>query len=117
MVNRVFGNNNTSASVSGTITVNIDKQSDACGWYVGYVYGGGNQAPYTAPDGKPNYPVVNVKNGKVSHSVFGGGLGNPATVTGNPQVTLSGTAEVGGNVYGGGDAAPVTGSTKVTLKD
>ena len=117
MVNRVFGNNNTSASVSGTITVNIDKQSDACGWYVGHVYGGGNRAPYTAPDGKPNYPVVNVKNGKVSHNVFGGGLGTTAAVTGNPQVTLSGTAEVGGNVYGGGDAAPVTGSTKVTLKD
>lgn len=117
MVNRVFGNNNTSASVSGTITVNIDKQSDACGWYVGYVYGGGNQAPYTAPNATPNYPVVNVKNGKVSHNVFGGGLGTTAAVTGNPQVTLSGTAEVGGNVYGGGDAAPVTGSTKVTLKD
>ncbi len=117
IVNSVFGGNNNSGTIHGTITVNIDKQSDACSWYVGNVYGGGNLAPYTAPDATPNYPAVNVKNGKVSHSVFGGGLGNPATVTGNPQVTLSGTAEVGENVYGGGDAAPVNGNTKVTLKN
>ena len=117
MVYRVFGNNNTSASVSGTITVNIDKQNDACGWYVGHVYGGGNKAPYTAPNATPNHPAVNIKNGKVSHNVFGGGLGTTAAVSGNPQVTLSGTAEVGGNVYGGGDAAPVSGNTKVTLRN
>lgn len=117
MVYRVFGNNNTSASVSGTITVNIDKKDDACGWYVGYVYGGGNQAPYTAPNATPNHPAVNIKNGEVSYNVYGGGLGTTAAVSGNPQVILSGTAEVGGNVYGGGNAAPVSGNTKVTLRD
>lgn len=117
MVYRVFGNNNTSASVSGTITVNIDKQNDACGWYVGHVYGGGNKAPYTAPNATPNHPAVNIKNGEVSYNVFGGGLGGSATVTGNPTVILSGTAQVGGNVYGGGNAAAVKGNTKVTLRD
>lgn len=117
MVYRVFGNNNTSASVSGTITVNIDQQDDACGWYVGHVYGGGNKAPYTAPNATPNHPAVNIKNGNVSYHVFGGGLGTTAAVSGNPQVILSGTAEVGGNVYGGGNAAPVSGNTKVTLRN
>jgi hypothetical protein len=115
MVYRVFGGNNTSGTISGTITVNIDKQDDACGWYVGYVYGGGNKAPYGRAN--QNFPVVNVSNGLVSYNVYGGGKGNTAIVTGNPQVPLDGTAEVGGNVYGGGDAAAVTGSTKVTLRD
>ena len=66
---------------------------------------------------------------------IGGGYGNTATVTSNPTVnvgyqasmstlaeTLKGTAlttstvAVAGNVYGGGEAAPVTGSTAVTLQ-
>ena len=117
MVYRVFGNNNADDSVTGTITVNIDKKDDACGWYVGYVYGGGNQAPYSVPNESDKYPAVYIKNGLVSYHVFGGGLGSTAKVTGNPTVTLDGTAEVGGNVYGGGNAAAVKGNTKVTLRD
>ena len=45
----VFGGNNTSGSISGTITVNINKKTNACAWNIGNVYGGGNQAVYTAP--------------------------------------------------------------------
>lgn len=118
IIYRVFGANNTGKKVTGTITVNIAKNSGAtCAsdWYVGYVFGGGNNAPYGTAGN--NYPAVNHTAGKVTYNVYGGGKGNTAIVTGNPQVTLDGTAEVGGNVYGGGDAAPVTGSTKVTLKD
>lgn len=80
-----------------------------------FTYDGGYLAAYTKSG--QNYPVVNVKAGLVSHNVYGGGKGNLAVVTGNPQVTLSGTAQVGGNVYGGGDAARVDGDTKVTLRD
>ncbi len=53
----------------------------------------------------------------VEGNVFGGGKGSSAVVTGNPQVTLSGDAQVSGNVFGGGDAAAVTGSTQVTIKE
>ena len=117
MVYRVFGGNNNSGSISGTITVNIQKTDpNTCGWYVGYVYGGGFNAPYSKA-GTANNPSVNVTNGLVSHSVFGGGKGNDAVVTGNPLVTLSNKAHVGENVYGGGDAAPVTGNTSVILKN
>ena len=115
MVYRVFGGNNNSGSISGTITVNIGKVENTCGWYVGYVYGGGFNAPYS--NAGTSNPSVNVTNGLVSHSVFGGGKGNGAVVTGNPLVTLSNTAQVGENVYGGGDAAPVTGNTSVILKN
>ncbi|MBP5340875.1 MAG: chitobiase/beta-hexosaminidase C-terminal domain-containing protein [Bacteroidales bacterium] len=117
MVYRVFGGNNNSGSISGTITVNIQKTNpNTCGWYVGYVYGGGFNAPYSK-EGTANNPSVNVSAGLVSHSVFGGGKGDDADITGNPRVTLSGTAQVGENVYGGGDAADVIGNTSVILKD
>ena len=116
-IQNVFGGNNTGHSVNGTITVNINMDADPCGWNIGNVYGAGNQAAYTAPNGTPNYPVVNILNGTVSN-VFGGGYGSGATVTGNPQVTIgsatvSYVAAVTGDVYGGGDAAAVSGTPVV----
>ena len=98
----------SSANVNGLITVNING-----GRVNGNVFGGGDAAPYS-PGG--NYPVVNMTGGQVTN-VFGGGKGLTAVVTGNPQVILSGTAHVTGNVYGGGDAAEVSGHTNVELRD
>ncbi len=109
-INNVFGGNNTSGNISGTITVNIEKDASTCGWYVGNVYGGGNLASYSNTG---SYPQVNIKNGTVSGDVFGGGLGASAKVRSNPVVTVGdlGTtayvATVNGNVYGGGSAAMV----------
>ena len=118
MVANVFGGNNTSGTIHGTIEVNIEKNDETCGWYVGNVYGGGNLAPYTGS------PVVNVKNGTVSGNVYGGGKGTTADITGSPVVTVGDltpansayVAIVTGDVYGGGDAASVTGNTSVTLQ-
>ena len=118
IVDSVFGGNNNGGTINGDITVTIAKDggaSCASDWYVGYVYGGGNKAAYTQKTA--DHPVVNHTAGHVTHNIFGGGKGLTATVTGNPQVTLSGSATVGGNVFGGGDAAEVRGSTKVTLKN
>jgi len=74
----------------------------------------------------------------VNGNVYGGGKGASATVTSNPVVTIGDVtnessaaivaddandkdindeAFVGGNVYGGGDAAPVVGNTTVTYND
>jgi len=130
IIANVFGGNNTSGAISGTITVNVEKtdESNTCGWYLGNVYGGGNLATYSAPQGTPNYPAVNIKNGTVSGSVYGGGKGDPAdatkgVVTGNPVVTIGDNssnttyAVVSGNVYGGGDAAAVIGNTSVIYND
>ena len=96
------------ADVNGKITVNVNG-----GTVNGSVFGGGDAAAYSP---NADYPVVNMTGGQVTN-VFGGGMGNTAVVTGNPQVTLSGTAHVTGNVYGGGNAAPVTGNTSVILQD
>ena len=118
MVANVFGGNNTSGTIYGTIQVNIEKNNQSCGWYVGNVYGGGNLADYTGS------PAVNIKNGTVSGNVYGGGKGETALVTGNPVVKVGDLADghsayaavVLGDVYGGGDAAAVSGNTSVTLQ-
>lgn len=120
-VGNLFGGNNTGNSINGTITVTVDWGQASCtNNYLGNVFGGGNQAVYTAPAGSQNYPKVDILNGTVSGDVFGGGYGdaNDATkgvVNGNPQVTINGAnTVVSGGVYGGGSLAPTNGSPVVT---
>lgn len=96
------------ADVHGKVTVNMNG-----GTVNGNVYGGGDEAAYSPSS---DHPVVQ-QTGGTADNVFGGGRGATAVVTGNPQVTLSGTAHVKGNVYGGGHAANVTGNPHVTIQD
>ncbi len=85
------------------------------------VYGGGYGHPNS------NYPstgvvkensTVEIRGGKMYCNVFGGGKGDKTTasndiykdvarVKGNTSVTVTGTAAIYGNVYGGGDIANV----------
>lgn len=122
-IQRVFGGNNTSGTISGTITVNVEWNSSNCYKYLGSVFGGGNLAEYSGS------PVVNIKNGTVNGNVFGGGNGDPNDATqvkgstGTPTVTIGDLtnnayqAIVTGDVYGGGNAAKVTGNTSVTVQN
>ena len=117
IINRVFGGNNYSGTISGTINVIINK-TQSCGWYVGYVYGGGNQAAYSYPSG--GYPNVSVQNGKVTYDVYGGGFGDlvddsQGKITGSTYVEIINHGIVGRNVFGGGNAAAVTNDTDVRL--
>jgi len=114
-IQRLFGGNNASGNISGSITVNVDWDTDnPCGYnYLGTVYGGGNQAAYS-PTSVGSYPAVNIKNGTVSSSVFGGGLGSTAVVTSNPVVKMTGGQAA--NVYGGGMQADVNGNTTVSIE-
>ena len=124
-VYNVFGCNNYNGAPKNTVTVNINggtvnfSEGEVDG-REGNVYGGGNQAAYTAPDGNKDYPVVNVNNGTITRNVFGGGLGTTATVTGNPHVTIGDnveghTAAINWSVYGGGSLASVDGSTTIVV--
>ena len=122
-IGNVFGGNNTSGNILGTVTVNIDQQASTCGMHVTNVYGGGNLAIYapTAAAAKhPNFsPVVNLINGSVENDVFGGGYGADddlmagAITTANPKVVMSPDVandkdfRVYGNIYGGGALATV----------
>lgn len=120
MVANAFGGNNTGGDITGGITVNINKNANTCGWYVGNVYGAGNLAQYSGS------PAVNILNGEVSGNVYGGGKGDAndhskGQVTGNPTVTIGDNANAGhtaiviGDVYGGGDAGNVVGTPVVNV--
>ncbi len=117
--NEVYGGCNEDGDITGTIIVNIDSTNSTCTppFWVGNVYGGGNEAAYSHSAG---YPEVNIINGTVRQNVYGGGFGSTAVVTGTPKVTIGVSdankkASVLGNVFGGGNAAGITGSTDVNV--
>jgi hypothetical protein len=149
---RIFGGNDEKGYIKGTITVNIE-ETGCKPIIIGELYGGGNQAPYTAPEGKHG-PTLNVRSFTSIGDIYGGGLGSTATVTGDTYVNINvsegrwrdGTYQydtdpsVGVNdkitelnekgyhapeftsgmgsihtVFGGGNAAPVTGNTNVNV--
>ncbi|MCR5679051.1 MAG: hypothetical protein K6G08_02425, partial [Prevotella sp.] len=148
---RVFGGNKSGGTISGSIEVNIE-ECPTCGTpiIIGELYGGGNLAPYTIGAAytatNPNYPSprVNVRSFTSIGTIYGGGLGDGAVVTGNPMVNINvgmvrgggqdysgdnnaGTLDVKlyphvkgkigviGNVFGGGNAAQVNGNTYVNI--
>ncbi len=84
----------------------------------GNVYGGGEAAPVVGNT------LVMVRNASVARNatdsantgmVFGGGLGATAKVTGETYVGIFGQSNIENNVYGGGNAGIVTGSTELQL--
>ena len=108
---RVFGGNNLSGTINGSITVNVEEVG-CKPIKIGELYGGGNQAGYSVygydSDGKPvesvepgttplyNDPQVNVKSFTSIGNIFGGGYGSGATMVGNPTVNVN---EVYGRYY------------------
>ena len=117
-VGNVFGSGyGVESSVSGDVQVVIGR-TDARRPHVnnplihGDVYGGGFAAPYIS---KARTFSVTTWNGRIMKSVYGGGLGSNATITGNTNVNVLGTTHVEGNVYGGGNMGKVTGDTRVVI--
>jgi len=84
---RVFGGNNLGGTINGSITVNIE-ETGCHPIVIGELYGCGNQASYTTPDGKDD-PTLNVKSFTSIGQIFGGGFGASATVKGNPVVNIN----------------------------
>ena len=83
---RVFGGNNVSGNIHGTITVNVE-ETGCKPVIIGQLYGGGNQAPYTAPTGEHG-PTLNIKSFTSIGEVFGGGYGETAVVKGDTYVNI-----------------------------
>lgn len=91
---RVFGGNNISGIIDGTITVNV--QETGCRpVIIGQLYGGGNQAPYSAPfvTGSTTVrqpgPTINVNSFTSIGEIYGGGYGATAIVTGDTHVNIN----------------------------
>ena len=80
-IENLFGGSDINGNITGTITVNVDWGLNNCSdpLSLGYVYGGGYQAPYepTAAEALAPYysPMVNIIQCTVNHAVFGGGYG------------------------------------------
>lgn len=132
---KVFGGNNESGAVKGSITVNID-ETGCHPIIIDELYAGGNMAAYTTPAGKSE-PTVNVISCTHIGQVFGGGYGKSAVITGNPIVNINqipgeydpedkdasdgysnntnGKLGTIGTVFGGGNAANVVGNTHVNI--
>jgi len=129
---RIFGGNNIGGVINGSITVNIE-ETGCNPIIIGEVYGCGNNASYTTPEGKPD-PVVNATSFTQIGAIYGGGFGSGATVTGNPTVSINmikgnwagklndmtgitppDALGIIGNVFGGGNAAKVVGNTTVNV--
>ncbi|MBQ9639699.1 MAG: hypothetical protein IJV22_09115 [Bacteroidales bacterium] len=77
----------------------------------GSVYCGGDNAPHTV---NGDFSIT-TWNGHIHGSVFGGGRGGSAVVHGDTHVNIKGTTRVDANVYGGGNAGTVDGSTYVKV--
>ena len=108
---RVFGGNNLSGTISGSITVNIE-EIGCRPIKIGELYGGGNQAGYSVygydSEGKPiepgetpltplyHDPQINVMSFTSIGDIYGGGFGDGATMVGNPTVNVN---EVYGKYY------------------
>jgi hypothetical protein len=84
---RVFGGNNKGGTIHGTITVNIE-ETGCKPVVIGQLYGGGNEAPYTVPEGEEGLNV-NIKSFTSIGEVYGGGLGEGAVITGDVHININ----------------------------
>jgi hypothetical protein len=84
---RVFGGNNVAGTIGGTITVNIE-ETGCTPIIIGQLYGGGNQAAYTAPNGQSG-PTINARSFTSIGEIYGGGYGKTATVTGDTHININ----------------------------
>ncbi len=110
--NRVFGGNNLGGQISGTITVNIE-ETGCHPIVIGQLFGGGNQAAYTAPEGQHG-PTVNVKSFTSIGEIYGGGYGAGATVTGDTYVNINVAVGDNANAEMAQKIDPVTGAPVTT---
>ena len=117
---RVFGGNNLSGTIGGSITINVE-EIGCKPVIIGELYGGGNEAGYSVygynDDGTPKEtgsrlyddPQVNVMSFTSIGSIYGGGFGDGATMVGNPTVNIN---EVYGRYYN--DAVSIVGENAET---
>ena len=96
---QVFGGNNESGCIYGSITVNIQEKG-CLPIEIGELYLGGNKAAYsvygynndkTPKTSGTSYgdPVLNIISATSIGTTYGGGLGSTATLYGNPRVNIN----------------------------
>lgn len=138
-----FGGSNVNGNITGNITINVLDHEGTCALDVNNIYGGGNLTPYTPTNASATTPTINVMHINqaegIRGNVYGGGKGATAIVTAQPRVNIGYNAttmnalatveypagidrntqyvaKVAGSVFGGGDAAAVTGNPVVKIQ-
>lgn len=91
VVHNAFGSSNTKGNVRVSSNVHIDQRDpddpEYCAIDLDEIYGGGNNALYNTPRGKTG-PTINVRSFTSIGTIFGGGRGENAKVTGNTNVEI-----------------------------
>ena len=132
-IGQVFGGNKTSGVIHGSITVIVEEKG-CKPIIIDELYGGGDQAAYASTAEGGDGPFVYIRSCTSIGTVYGGGYGETAVVTGNPIVDINMDAgytttdpddapanrtprllgEVN-TVFGGGNAAVVYGNPVVRV--
>jgi hypothetical protein len=119
------GGYGSATAVNGNVSLTLGRNGATEGATVyGDVYGG--RALGVVNNASSDKAEVTLNSGTINGCLYGGGLGETAIVTGNPQVLITGgtvghteTVEgkeiIYGDVFGGGNAAAVNGNTNVTI--
>ena len=109
----VFG-----GGLGATAVVTGNPQVNLTGGSCQNVYGGGNAAPVTGSTNVTINATSRPAEGEyhVEKCVYGGGLGATAVISNDTHVTITGNSAIHGNVYGGGNAGKVQGSTHIDIK-
>jgi hypothetical protein len=105
-IGSVYGGNNLSGRVLGSITVNVEETSTSCHpIIIGELYGGGNQAGYSIYGYYTNGSPIQNETDKTVTQAFA-----------NPRINLKSFTSIG-NVYGGGKEALMVGSPQVNINE
>ena len=104
-----FGGSNINGNITNVITVNVlDHEATGCELDLTNVYGASNQTAYTPTNSSLVSPVVNVmhiaQTEGIKGNVFGGG--NEAPVSANPQVNIGYLSSMSSNLPTSGFTAP-----------
>ena len=109
---KVFGGNNTSGAITGSITVNVEERG-CQPIFIKELYGGGYLAPYSIygyeKDNNGNYTTENI-NGIDQRIPLTSGA-NPQK---NPRINIISATRID-NIYGGGYQAKVVGSPRINV--
>jgi len=144
-ITNAFGGSDVWSQIDGKITINVLDTVDHCALNLTNVYGGGRYTPYTpllVEGNKINSPEVNIIHGEIQGNVFGGALGDTATVAANPVVRIgydpvamagiiqpyydpgvhqtyfdpdTSSVSIGRSVYGGGEEGDIIGNPSVNI--
>jgi hypothetical protein len=137
---RVAGNTNIDmkgGTVKGSVFGGGREGITGLGVQGGMEYSNGNYVftftPFMIEDPDKGKTLVEISGGTVIHDVYGGGKGTTDTIKDNSgkiltlgenlgrvknsEVNISGTAQINGNVYGGGEVASVGWYSNDTIKE